>query len=216
MAPSPSPEHPWRGPAESAGGVEPAPPALAEGERRLLLELADAAIRRGLEGAGPPAVDVELAPAGLRVSAGAFVTVTVAGELNGCIGVLWPSEPLCAVVPRLAWEAAFADPRLPRLTAADYPRTGLKVSVLSVPRRLDVASEAELVAALRPGVDGLVLSDGVRQATFLPAVWETIPDPARFVHLLEAKAGVRWTPRIAASRYTTAEFGEHDRGARLV
>ena len=131
----------------------------------------------------------------------------VDGSLNGCIGSLQP-EPLAAAVSRLAWEAAFADPRLPALEWSEYPRADVKISLLSDPEPLDVATEDELIAALRPGVDGVIIAAGGRRATFLPAVWETLPDRVAFVHQLERKAGMRGWPRGArAWRYTSVEVG---------
>ena len=86
---------------------------------------------------------------------------------------------------------------------------GLKVSVLSPLEPMDVASEAELLAALRPGIDGLVIAAGLRRATFLPAVWETIPQPLDFLRHLQAKARLprnEWLPGTKAYRYTAGEF----------
>lgn len=174
-----------------------------------LLDLAFGSIRSGLHGHGPLAPTLDGAPPAAREAGAAFVTVTVAGELNGCVGTLEPVEPLGRVVPRLAWDAAFADPRLPRLTRADEPHLGVKISVLSPLEPVPCASEHELVAALRPGVDGLVLADGARRATFLPTVWETLADPVAFVRRLQAKAGMhpgRWSPTLRAYRYEAAEI----------
>lgn len=183
---------------------------LSAEDRAFLLEVATASIVRGFDGRGPLRVDFADAPAATRVRAGAFVTVTVDGELNGCIGTIEPVEPLVTTVARCAWEAAFDDPRLPSLRRADFPRTGIEVSVLSAMEPMDVASEAELVAALRPGVDGLLLEGNGHRATFLPAVWEQVPAPELFVHLLERKAGLwpgTWSPRMHAYRYTATKFG---------
>jgi len=183
---------------------------LAESDRRRLLELADAAIGSGLDGRRPPHVDLRACGAALGERRGVFVTVTVAGELNGCIGSVWPTEPLGRAVPRLAWEAAFSDPRLPRLQRRDYPQTAIHISLLSVPEPVAVASEEELLAVLRPGVDGLIITDGTRRATFLPAVWEKLPGKDDFVANLRAKAGIpsgRWPTKLSVHRYTATEFG---------
>jgi AmmeMemoRadiSam system protein A len=196
MAPSSSPD------ADATGLTEP--------DRRRLLELADEAIRSGLAGRRPTPADIETVPDALRERRGVFVTVTVAGELNGCIGSVWPAEPLYVAVPRLAREAAFADPRLPRLQAGDYRRTAVHISILSAPEPLTVGSDAELLAVLRPGVDGLIITDGTRRATFLPAVWEKLPDSADFLAHLKAKAGMPtsgWPARLSVHRYTASEFG---------
>jgi uncharacterized protein len=182
---------------------------LAEPDRRRLLDLAHEAIRSGLGGRRPTAVDIDTCSPALRERRGVFVTVTVGGELNGCIGSVWPTEPLAVAVPRLAWEAAFADPRLPRLQPGDYPRTEAHISILSVPEPLSVTSDEELLAVIRPGIDGLIITDGTRRATFLPAVWEKLPDKADFLAHLKAKAGMPtsgWPPKLSVHRYTASEF----------
>jgi AmmeMemoRadiSam system protein A len=182
-------------------------PAFDERSRSQLVDVAAAAIRCGLMGLPPDAAAWRDLPPALQQPLPVFVTVTVDGALNGCIGSLRP-EPLAAAVSRLAWEAAFADPRLPALEWSDYPRGDVKISVLSEPEELDVAGEDELIAVLRPRVDGVIIAAGARRATFLPAVWDTLPDRAAFVHQLERKAGMRGWPRGAkAWRYTSVEIG---------
>jgi AmmeMemoRadiSam system protein A len=204
MEPSPSPE---------------AAPPLAEAEVDALFGLADLGVRAGLAGEPHPEVDPAALLPELRRPCGAFVTLEVAGRLNGCIGTIEPVEPLGVAVPRLAWSAAFADPRLPELAAPDYPALEIKISVIGPLEPVAAASEAELAAALRPGVDGLVIRYGpsrgpaVRgggaRATFLPAVWQKLPDPLDFLRHLEAKAGLRpgdWPPGMQAWRYVSAEY----------
>lgn len=194
--------------------MEPSPspdvgPELSDADVDTLFVLADVAVRRGLAGESPPNVDpARLAPA-LRERVGAFVTLEVNGRLNGCIGSIAPTEPLGVVVPTLAWSAAFADPRLPRLTAADYPSLHIKLSLLGPLTPIPASSEAALAGALRPGVDGVLLRNGHAHATFLPAVWEKLPDPSAFLHALEAKAGLgrgEWRPGTEAWRYTAKEY----------
>jgi AmmeMemoRadiSam system protein A len=183
---------------------------LSPTERAALLQRADESVRAGLDGTPPPAIDLDgLAPA-LREPCGTFVTLLVGGALNGCIGTLEPIEPLAEAVNRLAWEAAFRDPRLPALTWDDYPRLTIKISVLSPLEPLPPMTEDELLAALRPGVDGLLIEAGGRRATFLPAVWEQVDTPRSFLSQLQLKAGMRpgsWPPGARASRYTSTEFG---------
>jgi uncharacterized protein len=194
MEPSPSPE--------------PAPP-LADAEVDALFGLADLGVRAGLAGQPHPEVDPAALLPALRRPSGAFVTLEVASQLNGCIGTIEPVEPLGVAAPRLAWAAAFADPRLPELTTADYPALEIKISVIGPLEPVPAPSEAELAAALRPGVDGLVIRGGAARATFLPAVWGKLPDPLDFLRHLEAKAGLRpgsWPPGMAAWRYVSAEY----------
>ncbi|MBW3614609.1 MAG: AmmeMemoRadiSam system protein A [Actinobacteria bacterium] len=182
--------------------------ALSEGELDVMFSLARQAIEVGLAGGRAPAVDVEHLPPALREPRGAFVTLEVDGALNGCIGTLESSEPLGAAVARCAWEAAFGDPRLPSLTAQDYPRVHIKVSILGPLEPIAARSEAEVLAQLRPGIDGLVIARGINRATFLPAVWKSLPDPLDFLRHLEHKAGLppgRWPRGMRAWRYTGVE-----------
>ena len=161
--------------------------------------LADAALHAGFEGRPPPVGDIDAPPAAL------FVTIEVGGALNGCIGTLEP-EALGAAVPRLAWGAAFDDPRVPALRPEEHDDTSIKISVLSALEPLDVSHEAAVAAVLRPEVDGLVVEDGGQRATFLPAVWRHGLTPEVFVRQLLAKAGLRaWSPSTRAWRYTTEE-----------
>ncbi len=196
--------------AETSSGGAGGAPGLHADTRDFLLDVALRSIARGFQGLGPLPVDRDQAPPGARHRAGAFVTVTVDGELNGCIGTIEPVEALVTTVARCAWEAAFDDPRLPPLEPSHLDRAGIEVSVLSPLEPLGVWSEEELVAALRPGVDGLVIDGGGRRATFLPAVWEQVADAVEFVHLLERKAGLRpgdWPRGMRAWRYTSTRFG---------
>ena len=109
---------------------------------------------------------------------------------------------------------AAADPRLPAVTAAQWTTLDVKVSVLSLPEHLAVDGRGELLAMLRPGVDGLVLTDGRRRATFLPAVWRKMPDAGRFLTALLDKGGWTrdacapsgWPAGLTVQRYTTTEF----------
>ena len=113
-------------------------------------------------------------------------------------------------VPRLARQAAFADPRLPALRAVEVPDAAITVSVLGPLEPMEADTAEEVARLLRLGVDGLLLRSGLRQATFLPAVAVSLPDPLDFVHFLERKAGWRpgeWPPGTRAYRYTAEEFG---------
>lgn len=186
--------------------------ALTPAEGAVLAGLAAATVRHRLLGAEPA-----LAPPGDPVLAergASFVTLERRGRLLGCIGSLQPVRPLFLDVARNA-ARAMRDPRLPPVSADDWPELDVEVSVLTPAEPLAVAGRAELLAALRPGIDGLVLTDGVRRSTFLPAVWAKIADPAVFVDRLLVKGGWPaggWPAGLAASRYRTVEF--HDRAPR--
>ena len=184
-------------------------PSLSPEELDVLFALADTGVRAGLAGHPAPTVDAATLVPALREPVGVFVTLEVAGDLNGCIGSVVPEAPLGAAVPPLAWAAAFADPRLPPLTAADYPSLEMKLSLIGPLEPLPAETEAQLAAHLRPGVDGVFIRSGDANATFLPAVWQKVSDPLSFLRHLEAKAGVRpgqWPRGMQAWRYTTTEY----------
>jgi AmmeMemoRadiSam system protein B/AmmeMemoRadiSam system protein A len=140
-----------------------------------------------------------------------FVTLKVNGELRGCVGSLQPRRPLGEDVRANAQAAAFDDPRFPPLDRAEYDALEVEVSVLSDSAPIVVASERELHAQLRPGIDGVTLQWGSRRATFLPQVWESLPDPREFLGHLKRKAGLPldfWSDELAISRYTVEKFTE--------
>ena len=158
---------------------------------------------------GRPVPDQVPNSAALTAPGAAFVTLEALGRLRGCVGTIEPVRPLYLDVIRNA-QRSMEDPRLPRVTAADWPDLDIKVSVLHPAGPLPAGRREELVAALRPGVDGVLLSDGVRRSTFLPAVWEKLSDPDRFIDALLAKGGWPdgWPGGLVASRYTTVEFAD--------
>ncbi len=198
---SPEPHHPPAGSPQD-------PTTLDAGDLDALFALARQAIQAGLRGGPAPVPDAEHLPPALREPRGCFVTLEVDGALNGCIGTLEAREPLGAAVGRCAWEAAFADPRLPSLTPEDYPRLHIKVSILGPLQPIAAGSEDEVLAQLRPGVDGLVIARGLHRATFLPAVWKSLPDPVVFLRQLEQKAGLtpgHWPRGMRAWRYEGVE-----------
>jgi AmmeMemoRadiSam system protein A len=190
---------------------EPSAPAapLSRAERATLLDVARGAIAAALLGrpfAAPP-----WEPGSRLGEPGAsFVTLTRRDELRGCVGTLEPRRPLAEDVAENARAAAFRDPRFPPITVHEWDAIAIHVSVLGPAEPLAAASEAELLAALRPGRDGLILEEGLRRATFLPAVWESLPDPRDFLAQLRRKAGLpldHWSPTLAFRRYEVEEFG---------
>ena len=192
MAPSPSPEI-----------------TLRTDEAELLLDIADAAIVAGLRGRLPLAPDPADLPAALGAKVATFVTLTVLGELNGCIGSIEGFEPLGVSVARHAWAAAFSDPRLPALRRSDYEHLTIDVSILSPLAEIPVGSHHELIAELRPHVDGLLIETGRQRAVFLPVVWEALPRPDEFLDHLYAKAGLvpgSWPDHMQAFRFTTEKI----------
>ena len=182
-------------------------------EKRALLALARAAIMAELRGEPAPALPDD--PRLLEEGA-CFVTLKAHGELRGCIGTLAAHRPLADDVRHNARNAAFRDPRFPPLAAAELPGIQLSISVLTPPQPFPVGSEAQLLAALRPGEDGLILEDGGHRATFLPAVWTQLPTPAEFLAHLKRKAGLavdHWSPTLRVSRYRCIEFSDAGAGS---
>jgi len=182
---------------------------LNEGERTLLLQLARASIAHGMTYGRPIAVSLHDYPERLRAQAASFVTLHRHGELRGCIGSLEAQYPLVDDVAHNAHAAAFRDPRFSPLAPAELDDLTIHIAILQPAEALAFHSEAELLAQLRPGIDGLILQDGANRATFLPAVWESLPEPRQFLNELKRKAGLRmdyWSDSIQAWRYTTESF----------
>ena len=190
--------------------------SLSEAERTTLLRIAADAIEHGLEG---NRLTVELAPLppALHERRATFVTLNTHGELRGCIGTLEARRPLALDVAHNAQAAAFSDPRFSPLSMAEFPTLDIHISVLSPAEPVHHENEGDLIRQLRPGIDGLILEDGYRRGTFLPAVWESLSDPHDFLHHLKLKAGMSpnyWSEGIRVFRYTTESFGESVEGLR--
>src|SRR5262249_7959780 len=135
-----------------------------------------------------------------------FTTLSLHGELRGCCGTVDPQRPLAHDVWHSAWSSAYADPRFWPVTPAEQGSLLISISILTPLEPLPARNDAELIASLDPMVDGLVLRCGARCATFLPAVWKSLPDPRDFVAHLKKKASwldSGWPPGMTAFRYGT-------------
>jgi AmmeMemoRadiSam system protein A len=161
---------------------------LSPQDRQTLLELARETIAREVRGEKPPSVDIKAVSEDLRRDAACFVTLTKYGQLRGCIGSLEARQPLVLDVRDNAVGAAFRDPRFPPVSAGELDDLHIEISVLSPPEPLDYDGSDDLIAKLRPDVDGVVIESGWNRATFLPQVWEKIPDPHAFMQNLCLKA----------------------------
>jgi AmmeMemoRadiSam system protein A len=140
-----------------------------------------------------------------------FVTLTQAGQLRGCIGSLEAWRPLDADVRANAKAAAFRDPRFASLTRDELDRTRVEVSLLTPPVPFEFTDEADAIARMRPGIDGMILECHGRRGTFLPQVWESLPDPRQFFAHLKQKAGFAadfWSPDIRLYRYEVQKWKE--------
>jgi uncharacterized protein len=169
-------------PQDSAGSLSPR-------ERDYLLRLARAALSQYLESdTRIHPKEKDLTPA-LKENRACFVTLTKAGSLRGCIGYLAPTKPLCDCVIENAIAAGVGDPRFPKaVTTEELKELKIEVSALTIPQRLVVQRPDELPAMLVPGRDGVILRKGSRQATYLPQVWEHLPERESFLDSLCQKA----------------------------
>ena len=181
-------------------------------ERQILLRLARSALDGDVRGVPMPRLDLGNMTARLRAHGASFVTLTKHGELRGCIGALEATQALAADVCEHAVAAALEDPRFERVRPDELESLALEVSRLTAPRMLEYADPADLLKKLRRGVDGVILRDGIRRATFLPQVWDKLPDGAEFLDHLCAKMGASpdtWRNRhLDVLTYQVEEF--HD------
>lgn len=172
-----------------------------------LLALAAEAIHTGFDARPPRLPVMREAPAEIRLHRACFVTLTTEdAELRGCRGTLEPGRALALDVWHNARASAFEDPRFPPLVRSEYAEIEIAISILGDLQPLPIDSEEDLLAALRPGHDGLVLSWRQRRATFLPAVWDTLSEPRRFLGELKRKAGLPadfWADDLCVQRYIT-------------
>lgn len=173
----------------------------------ILLRLAREAIAAEFGAPLPPAPDLPW----LREPGATFVTLTQHGNLRGCIGSLAAHRPLLEDVRSNAVAAAFRDPRFEPMQEAELVRTNVEVSLLSPMQPMQFTSEADALAQLRPGVDGVVFEYAHYRSTFLPQVWEQLPSPAGFMAQLKRKAGLPgdfWSPEVRLARYTVEKWKE--------
>jgi AmmeMemoRadiSam system protein A len=147
----------------------------------------------------------------LREPGACFVTLHRDGQLRGCIGSMIAHRPLLEDVQANARAAAFRDPRFPPVEIWELEGLCIEVSLLSSLERIEFDSEEDLVAQLRPGVDGLLLEFAGHRGTFLPAVWQNLKEPRAFLGKLKAKAGLSesfWSPEISIQRYVTHSWSD--------
>ncbi len=175
---------------------------------RILVPLARAAIGREF-GFDLPVANAEVA--WLRESGATFVTLTQGTQLRGCIGTLEACRQLADDVAANAQAAAFRDPRFKPLTREEFATTTVEVSLLSPMETLNFTDETGALAQLRPGIDGIVFQYGHHRSTFLPQVWEQLPDRAEFIAHLKHKAGLPpdfWSSEVKLLRYTVSKWHE--------
>ena len=188
--------------------------ALSLSDKRQLLVLARQALEAAAQGQRAPAVETSILSPALSQPGASFVTLTLHDELRGCIGGLHATKPLWEDVREHAAQAALNDFRFPPVTPAETARIEVEVSVLTEPQTLEYASAQDLVQRLRPNVDGVILSQGFRRATFLPQVWEHVPQPEHFLSMLCEKMGVApemWRhAQLTVQTYQVEKFTEKE------
>lgn len=177
-------------------------------QRETLLALAEESIEKGLYGE-QTSIDPVAYPGVLAENGASFVTLNKNQQLRGCIGSLEAHQPLVIDVASNAYSAAFRDPRFSPLVREELPELAIHISVLTSAEPMHFDSEASLLEQLQPHVDGLILTAGPRRGTFLPSVWESLPDAREFLRQLKWKAGLPtdyWGSDIRVERYRTVSI----------
>jgi AmmeMemoRadiSam system protein A len=185
---------------------------LSEAEKQALLHIAREALEQGVRGEKLPPLDLATLTPRLKEPGASFITLNIRGGLRGCIGALEPYQPLAQDVREHTLAAALDDPRFTPVRPEELDQIEIEVSRLTVPEKLEYKDAQDLLAHLHPHLDGLVLRDGPRRATFLPQVWEKIPDKSQFLDNLCYKMGLAadtWRRKhLEAFVYHVEEFGE--------
>jgi len=188
------------------------PHHLSKNQGQSLLKIARQTIAEKL---GLKSIDVDsdvMRDLAFQDHRGTFVTLTIEGQLRGCIGNLGATESILAGVKRNAINAAFHDPRFDALKADEFDQIDIEISILSEPQPLEYQGSNDLIAKLRPHVDGVILRKGPSSATFLPQVWEQLPQPKQFLSHLCMKASLSadaWKKkRLEISTYQVQYFEE--------
>jgi AmmeMemoRadiSam system protein A len=185
---------------------------LTSGEKITLLQLARQALESGVCGEPLAPIENALLTPTLCADGASFVTLTIRGNLRGCIGALEPYQPLAEDVREHAMAAALEDYRFPPVQESELSSIEIEVSRLTVPVSLKYTDADDLITKLRPGMDGVILRDGFRRATFLPQVWDKIPDSVEFLKNLCYKMGSApetWRSKhLKVLIYQVEEFSE--------
>jgi AmmeMemoRadiSam system protein A len=185
---------------------------LTQEEGKRLLMVARNTIKNRLENTKEPQIDLKDLPEKFQERLGTFVTVTIDGNLRGCIGHIIPREALIEGIRENAINAAFKDPRFPPLTKDEFDSIEIEISILTAPQELSYIDAEDLLRKLRPGVDGVIIKRGFHEATFLPQVWDQLPDKGEFLAHLCLKAGLSYDSwrkeKLQVSTYQVQAFEE--------
>ena len=183
----------------------------SDNKARILLQIARAAIAEsfGLYVAEKKLDDEDW----LQQKGACFITLMQQGQLRGCIGTLEAHRALLDDVIANAKAAAFKDTRFSPLTSEEFNATQIELSLLSPMQQMSFTSEQDALSQLQPGVDGVVFQYGYQRSTFLPQVWEQIPDVKNFMAHLKNKASLStdfWAGDVKLYRYTVSKWKESD------
>lgn len=188
---------------------KPAQPMLDEAMQKTLLSVARQSILYCLKHGHTMPLQIDNYPPQLQQQRASFVTLTIDGQLRGCIGTLEAHQPLALDVAHNAFSAAFTDPRFLPLSHPEYEQLEIHISVLNPAEEMTFVSEHDLTDQLRPGIDGLIMQLGQQRGTFLPSVWQQLPEPKQFIQHLKLKTGLPadfWSTDLRIWRYTTTSF----------
>ena len=175
-------------------------------DRKILLDLAKASIEQGLITGNPISPDISTLSKKITEQRATFVTLEKNQQLRGCIGMLQATRSLVEDVAHNAFAAAFNDSRFPALERQELEYLEIYISILNPSEPIYFSSEQDLLGQLRPGIDGLILETGSHRGTFLPTVWQSLPEPEKFLAHLKQKAGLPkdfWSNTLRIQRYTT-------------
>jgi len=185
---------------------------LSQDERLILLQLARQALDDGVHGKPSIKLIIDEYTLRLRENGASFVTLTERSSLRGCIGALEAYQPLVEDVREHAIAAALHDYRFPPVNPDELPAIMIEISCLTPAQRYEYSQPEELLRTIRPGIDGVVIKDGMRRATFLPQVWQKIPEPEIFISMLCQKMGAPsdlWQrKKLEVFTYQVEEFHE--------
>jgi len=185
---------------------------LSETDRSTLLVIARESITTAVHNQPLPSLNLHSLSPALNEPRATFITLNIDHELRGCIGGLYASQPLALDVQEHARSAALHDPRFPPVIPSEIPHLHIEVSVLTLPELVAHQSPEDLLEILRPNIDGVMLVSGYRRSTFLPQVWEKVPNKVQFMEMLSEKMGASpsaWRlPTTEVYRYQVEIFEE--------
>lgn len=180
-------------------------------QKQILVSTARSSIQHGLQSGKTIKINLKSYASELQNIRATFVTLKIAQSLRGCIGTLEAKHPLVRGVAKHAYAAAFRDPRFKPLSHDEFEKITLSISILTPAESIQFNSDSDLIQQLNANIDGLIIQSGHRRATFLPAVWDSLPDAEQFLSQLKAKAQISPQENLTeAWRYKAIEIHENE------